>query len=390
MTAKEERQVLANLALVCRFFSSLALPRIFAKMTLNGSPSASNGHSTTQASRFCVALLKGQEPAKTLAKYVRFCTISHWLVTEADLARHAFFSMYCDALSRMTQVESLELRSLVIERRLLKAMEKLHHLKYLSLSGCSFDPRLFPGEVKTFAQALCLQSLVVAVTKSEYGLPMFYDSFTCVFDFASLKSLEVDSWIIIRHLTERVAPLPLENLTIHIVSDPNLLPILFQKTPNLLELHIYRIVVPRPDFFDSLVVLSTSLPKLSVFDGPPALAAKIVPSRPVHKVWLLGTLISQSREPFSLPSLDGSLWKALGRSTTQMSEILIPKHLYTLQSLGDRLPCFSTLKISWCHANWVDDMLALNLKDAEAINTVSGCVLLGMAISKFLCRLDHL
>lgn len=367
MTAKEVREILTNLALVCRFFSSLALPRIFAKITFSGSPGASDDRSAN-TSRFCRAILKEQEPAKTLAQFVKFCKFSYWLTGPVSLTRDAFFLMYCNALAKMTRVESLELSSVAIDKRLLRAMKKMHHLKSLHFSGCSFAQELCLGEVKTFAQTLALQSLVIAGPVPEHTTP-FHDAFTSVLNFGLLKSLVVDSWAIVKHLSQHTSPLPLENLTIHVVEDSSLLPALFRNTPELIQLHIYRINALHPDALDPVDIPSDLLPKLSVFDGPPALAALLVPSRPLHKAWLLGTLVSEGTIPSSLPSLDNSLWEALGKAAAPINEIVIPKHFYTLSPLADHLPNVLTLRLSWCHANWPDDMFyPLN---AEAVDAVS-------------------
>lgn len=371
MSAKEVRRNLANLALVCRFFSSIALPRIFAKMEFSGRTSQARS-----TSRFCRALLSNQKLAKTLAQYVKTCTFSSWEVRGFDSdvmawARDAFFSMYCNALGEMTRVESITFNFVPIDKHILKAMKKLPYLNTLRFSRCSLAEGLNLEDVKTYAQTLRLRSLVIFDCIPAHT---FYDAFASVLNFHSLKSFEVDNWAIVEHLANYSDTLPLTNLIIRDIKDPCLLPTLFGKTPELLQLHIYLIdIAPDDNTLDSIKFPASTLPNLAFFDGPPALAAALVPSRPVSKVWLLGTLMASSVQeelslPLWLPPLDRQLWEALGQSTAPIQEVAIPKHFYGIDSLKAYLPAVSTLKISWCHGNWGNDMF--NPRDAEDVNAV--------------------
>ncbi|KAF9444495.1 hypothetical protein P691DRAFT_807301 [Macrolepiota fuliginosa MF-IS2] len=172
----------------------------------------------------------------------------------------------------------------------------------------------------------------------------------------------MDDWEITKHLAEYDSPLPLQTLVLHNVKDPSLLPALLQRTPELLRLCIYRIDVSSTgSALGSIVFPAPTVPKLSLFDGPPALAAALIPTRPTSKIRLLGTLMPSSMHgelslPLSLPPLDRQLWEALGRSMSPIQEIAIPKHFYGIDNLKTYLQDVSTLKISWCHGNWGNDL----------------------------------
>ncbi|KAF7760137.1 hypothetical protein Agabi119p4_10813 [Agaricus bisporus var. burnettii] len=86
MTAPEVRRHLCNMALVCRYFSSIALPRIFAELNIP------NGCGDTSINRFCRALANNKEPAASLARYIKTCNFAASMPCEGSLrTQEAFF-----------------------------------------------------------------------------------------------------------------------------------------------------------------------------------------------------------------------------------------------------------------------------------------------------------
>ncbi|KAF5354027.1 hypothetical protein D9756_006978 [Leucocoprinus leucothites] len=355
MSKKKLRRNLANIALVCRFFSATALPRLFANVDFSGG----FGPETSRANRFCRAIINNEDPAKTLAQYVKTCTFRSWSNHNPNdplgRARDAFLTMYCNALPKMTSLESIIFNLTPIDKRIVKSIKSLRLLKSLCFSQCSLSPGLdldqFTKALKTFH----LRSLTIVQWEPSQS-QKFYNTISPALSLHDLTKLEVDNWTIIQRLSSVDIILPLQTLTIHTVENPTLLPTLFSKTPQLLNLHVY-IINSRVDNLDFIQLPGSLLPNLSFFDGPPSLAAILIPSRPVHKVWLMGTLVGlpgheTTQSPPLLPPLDERLWKALAKSKAQIRELLIPEHLYYAASPKLHLPTIATLKLSWCHANW--------------------------------------
>lgn len=355
MTASEVRRHLCNMALVCRYFSSIALPRIFAELNIP------NGCGDTSINRFCRALANNKEPAASLARYIKTCNFAASMPCEGSLrTQEAFFFMYCVALSKMTSVEAINLDRVTVDDRIIKAVKKLPLLRSLRFSRCIM-PDSGVDIFEPFIHSLRLEALVLF---RNIGEP-FRSAFTPhIFNFRHLKSLEVDDWSIIQHLAKHEDVLAIQSLTIHFLSDSRILPDLFSRTPELSQLHIYRMELVEPITFSSSI-----LPKLSFFDGPPVLARSLVQMRPIKKIWLLGSLSkSVDRFPSSLPLLGHDFWTVLGRSTAPVQEIIMPRHLYDTGSLHKYLPNVSILRVCWCLGNWLYEMV----NSKEDLVSVSG------------------
>jgi hypothetical protein len=355
MSLQELRRSLANIALVCRFFSAMALPKLFAQVIFSGA----GGRETSRTARFCQALNQDQELAKRLGQYVRTCIFTSWVKSSNDddtlaMTRDALLSMYCTALAKMTSVETIAFHSISIDKRVLKAIKKLGLLQSLSFSRCSIDPGLDLNHLTTFLRGLHLRSLVIFCGEASQ-IQTFQNVISSALSLQTLTTLEVDSWPIIQRLVDLDTTLPLQTLTIHHVQDPAVLPTLFCKTPQLLHLHIYTILFCRENVVTSIQFPKNTLPRLSFFDGPSDLAISLVPSRPISKVWLAGTLARGFEHGHwlpILPELTHQMWEVLAKAKGTVKELLIPKHLYYVGCLSTYLPDVNTLKISWSHANW--------------------------------------
>jgi hypothetical protein len=341
MTASEVRRNLSNVALVCRYFSSFALPRIFAEMNLSG------GCQDSSTNRFCRALANNQQPAVSLARYIKTCNLALFMLpitASLNQSQNAFLSMYCVALGKMTSVDAIDLHCVTIDKRLIKAMKKLPFLRSLRLSQCQVGETEAEA-FKSLISTLRLETLAV-LPEDDW---IFHFSFpSCDFNFRHLKNLEVDDWSIIQHLARHEDVFKIESLTIHMVLDPQILTDVFSRMPDITQLHIYRMKLA-----EQIVFPNSILPKLSFFDGPPALAHSLVQSRPIKRVWLSGSLYeSVERSSPELPPLGHDIWTVLRRSTASIREIIIPRHLYDVASLHRHLPSVSILKICWCLGNW--------------------------------------
>ena len=135
MSVSEYKCILSNLALVCRFFCVVLLPRIFKSLTFSGHPDKvdASGYAL-----FCRALIRGKEPACLLALHIRECTFSQWAAGEdhIELAFNGFLGFYNRAITRMPNLKSLVLSCMPISKKLTQAMSKLTQLKALVMDSC--------------------------------------------------------------------------------------------------------------------------------------------------------------------------------------------------------------------------------------------------------------
>lgn len=347
MSVKELRRTLSNMALVCRFFSAIALPKLFAKVYFSGRP----GPEVSRTSQFCRALNNNQEPEKSLAKHVKACTFIHWpTATACQASQVAFFTMYCSALSKMTSVESIAFYNVAITKRILKSVKKLCLVNSLSFSECSLVPEVDLDQFTNFLQTLRLRFLTIIENKSSESR-IFSNAISPALPLHNLIWLEVDNWSIIQRLSELDHPLPLQTLAIFEVEDSALLPKLFRQTPHLLHLYIGT-MESGADSSTPVQFTDHLLPKLSSFQGTLSLATLLIPQRPVKKVSLMGYEASCSVST-------QQVWEALTKSKAPIRELFIPEYLYCAASLRDCLPNVQVVKLSWCHSNPDDIVPAL-------------------------------
>jgi hypothetical protein len=235
-----------------------------------------------------------------------------------------------------------------------------------------------------------LRSLVIFCGEASQ-IQTFQNVISPALSLQTLTTLEVDTWPIIQRLIDLDTTLPLQSLTIHRVQDPAVLPTLFSKTPQLLHLHIYIILSRRENDVTGIQFPKNTLPRLSFFDGPSDLAISLIPSRPISKVWLAGTLARVLEHGHSLPilpELTRQTWEVLGKAKETVKELLVPKHMYYVGCLSTYLPDVNSLKLSWSHANWHSGWDLLLNTSERVVEDVSHFLHIQsfLFLIKFLCR----
>ncbi|KIK34783.1 hypothetical protein CY34DRAFT_617506 [Suillus luteus UH-Slu-Lm8-n1] len=115
---EQDVETFSALALVCRFFCSVALPRIFEQILANS------------------------EPAKSLALYVKECTFEYWESDEKTKWLFPFASLFCKAMTRMSNIRKVVFSSSFVKTDHWEALAELKQLEDLGFHFCSFidDP----------------------------------------------------------------------------------------------------------------------------------------------------------------------------------------------------------------------------------------------------------
>lgn len=130
------------LALVCRFFCSVALPRVFERITFSGD---TNGN-RTQASRktkWARQIVANTEPAKSVALYVKECTFECWDPNkEEKWLLFPFATLYCQAMACMSNIRKVVFSTSFVKKDHWEALAELKQLDALEFCFCSFieDP----------------------------------------------------------------------------------------------------------------------------------------------------------------------------------------------------------------------------------------------------------
>ncbi|KAG1727748.1 uncharacterized protein EDB91DRAFT_1253721 [Suillus paluster] len=139
---EEHVKTFSALALVCRFFCSIALPRVFEHVAFSGN----TNDKRAQASRKTVwakQIIADTEPAKSVASYVKECTFVSWdLRQEVQWVLIPFAKLYCQAMARMPNIRKVVFYMSFVNKHHWEAMAELKQLEVLEFRFCSFveDP----------------------------------------------------------------------------------------------------------------------------------------------------------------------------------------------------------------------------------------------------------
>ncbi|KAG1856035.1 hypothetical protein DFJ58DRAFT_345332 [Suillus subalutaceus] len=130
------------LALVCRFFCSVALPRVFERVTFSGDTN-SNRTQASRKTKWARQIVANSEPAKSVALYVKMCTFELWdLNEEAKWLLFPFATLYCQAMARMSNIQKVVFSTSFVKKDHWEALAELKQLEVLEFRSCSFieDP----------------------------------------------------------------------------------------------------------------------------------------------------------------------------------------------------------------------------------------------------------
>ncbi|KII85691.1 hypothetical protein PLICRDRAFT_325686 [Plicaturopsis crispa FD-325 SS-3] len=138
ISAAEYKATMCKLALVCRFFSAMCLPRAFKSLIYDGEFKGNSKDEPSHAP-FSRALLKGTKQAGTLAPFVKKCTFRNWS-NDSKLLKEvfdAFTSLHLRAITRFDNLETLHFSHVMMQPIHFKAISMIKRLKHLTLTRCT-------------------------------------------------------------------------------------------------------------------------------------------------------------------------------------------------------------------------------------------------------------
>lgn len=356
MFPPECRRILARLALVCRLFCSIALPRIFASLDIFGAPAKETEDLPPNNAKFCSAIVRKQEPAATLAGYVKECNFMDWSNKE-DWANAGFLKMYGQAMTRMSNLEKLSFMVVDIDRHLLKTICGLKRLTSLSFFLCTFSKDIDDASINKLPP---LKLKVFSFTGSN-GNPKLFQRIIDTTDLVEFRSTQWD--ITEKILVKFEEDSPLESLDLFQAIDEPVLWRAIERTKKLktillasLSLHDGKLpAIPSP----SLV------PELRRLRAPPLLVS-LVPGRPLNHVSLTGSLLNRDGSTTNIPRMKVSDIDKLVQSSGDVRVLSVPSHLYFVAPWGGKLESLEELRLAFGHKNYPD-----YLEDEPAFKQVS-------------------
>ncbi|KAH9941995.1 hypothetical protein B0H21DRAFT_893189 [Amylocystis lapponica] len=280
----DTKSILANLALVCRLFSSLIVPKLFSKFVFEGRQTGAYPHTPSDKERACALWLQhisnGDEAACTLANLVKELTFHNWKAEGRALLSPAPpglpLSRYVRIVPRFENLWRLELLSVPITRHFFEAVGTLQKLRTLCIRECEFGA-VDAAVVIPDIPAPCLTEF--ELREADDVLP-YVPALARLAAKRSLRSLQTTVWEVARGVMELRTDIPLEQLEVPLVpNDAAILARFLDRTPSLLDLSIMDPSdsgdAGRPCFR----LQKSSLPNLTRLRCPPYLLPTLVQDR---------------------------------------------------------------------------------------------------------------
>jgi len=341
MSVSEYKRILSNLALVCRFFCAVLLPRIFKSLTFSGHPHKESD--TPGYASFCRALIRGKEPACSLALHVRECTFSQWDDCEDHLqwVFDGFLGLYNQSIARMLNLESLVLSHTPLSKKLIQAMSKLRRLKALVMDNCEVADDMMNEDI-------CKLSSLKLVTLEFHGDWYIRELLELI--SPALRVFRTSDWDFARDFMTETAQCHIEELEVSQVEDVIVLRKFLERNPSIMKLNIRSI---RSEHATPLCLSPSSLPRLHSIDCPSSLILDFVRSRPLRRIALSGIhYIGRSRKITSLPPMTLEDIAVMTKSAAATRTLDIPADIYFVVPM-DYFPHLETLRLDFAHPNHV-------------------------------------
>ncbi|KAH6905363.1 hypothetical protein BKA70DRAFT_1225741 [Coprinopsis sp. MPI-PUGE-AT-0042] len=311
----EYRRNLSNIALSCRYFCSLMVPRLFSKIVFTPGVAGSVAPNHTS---FCNAVTKNKGQGRALAQHIKHCEFVSW-GPGASWVTESFLKIYIAAVQYMTNLETLELVSTPIYPKLLSHMGSLPALNFLAVNGCSFEG-CNSGDFQHLTglklRKLEFQSDVLLDGNSEQEELMGHliNSIDC----SGLLEISTDHAGLLARLHENLqgAPLPLRKLTVDcMIEDFRFSTDLFSRLPHLQALSIGPF---NWKACNDLELQADHIPQLTSIACESRCLRYFVPGRPLSSVRILSFGAHHKSAPFE------SIFKTLAESSTPVRQLRIP------------------------------------------------------------------
>jgi len=330
----ETRQVLCNLALVCRFFASVMLPWIFENLTITEKDPYTQTDlpsSSFTTTKFCRSILDGNPTAVLLAKYVK-----RWAF-EGSLNQSrwtpAFLSLYFETLPFMPNLIKLDLNNIVMTKDLFRRLPNIPQLEALELVRCIFDGSVQDKHLKKFT-SVRLKKLTL---HHHYSYNNLHRLLPYV-DMSSLLYMELRSSTGLGTLT--TTGLPLEYLKISSVTNALDLMEFLKSTPSLKVLCLKWLETP--NVWPTSIIEPSYIPLLVELEACWTFCKFVVPGRPISCLRLTS--------PGPMMAAEEAM--VVKRSTRPITHLRIPAEFYLSVPLSDYFPDLKRLEIEMESGNY--------------------------------------
>jgi len=127
------------LALVCRFFCAVALPRVYERVVFSGNITATDRTQACCKTTWASQIVANTDPAKFIALHIKEYYFRYWSGPKQEqLFRFPFSTLFCPAMARMTNIRKVKFDMSFVKKEHWEAMAALKQLDCLHFSDCSF------------------------------------------------------------------------------------------------------------------------------------------------------------------------------------------------------------------------------------------------------------
>ncbi|KAG6839295.1 hypothetical protein C0991_004082 [Blastosporella zonata] len=353
----ERRATLLNLALVCQFFYTATVPRLYDSLCFYGGPLREQNPGPINTVGFCRAIDNGRARATSLAYHVTECTLG-WR-GGGNRLDESLVAMFCGAFPQMSNLHTIILEFVTLYSPLLQTIDNLQSLRSLRLRDCGFADALInpqtelPEIFSTNEPIRTMSSLIYFVTQPTPRPSRVVSISTRAAHIDDRKRLPANHFNMALPLFPQgtaIVELRLEEMestttTWTIIASLNALQ----------TLDIEHVVVPF-DYTYPQELWASCLPHLQQLKISPSFTY-IVVGRPISSLDL------GSRESYSSPSsyfvrhnvsrqLPMSTFTNIMQSSADIVNLTIPVEFYLLEPLHKTFPALKTLCIMMQHHNF--------------------------------------
>ncbi|CCM02545.1 uncharacterized protein FIBRA_04647 [Fibroporia radiculosa] len=290
----ERKAILTRLNLVCRLFSALVAPKLFATMAFLGTPSKGTQVRIRQARKLWMnQLAKGDETACMLGAFVREVQFSDWIPLH-DLDQYSLsrqdLPRYLQLVPLFPNLRVLHLVRTPVAPPLLHAVAGLESLDVLCIRHCSFA---VPTPAASLPSAPLMRLSKFEVTAAD-GVEPYVQALASLAGTPALRSLSTTEWPIAHAVIAKDTVTALRDLDVPFL--PRAAPTLFaflNRTPTLVDLSV--VGVDGSEALDagehvvrcSDALQSTALPHLKSLRCPLYLLASFLRGQAISRLSLV-------------------------------------------------------------------------------------------------------
>ncbi|KAJ3514457.1 hypothetical protein NLJ89_g2368 [Agrocybe chaxingu] len=315
-----------NLALVCRFFSSIMIPWLYEHLVFTRGTRREHSYLP-----LCRNILGGNETAMLLAEHVKKCSIRSWGSdgddSTAKWAAKEMISIYFDAMKNMKSLRALTLLNCAITPSMLKKLKDIPNLTNLTIDTCKLANNVQEKHLRNI-RTLKLKSFSFhSLTLNDIaGVGQIFPHI----DLDSLLELEATHTLFFDEIQLPSHPIPLESLDVDMITNPLHVETLLRHTPFLKKL---RLCIPSKSTPNTkLKLLPDALPLLEEISAPLDALQNIIPGRPISSITINNPL---GRYYPTMGTAEVELFK---QSAGVISYLKISLQFYLALPLADHFP----------------------------------------------------